>query len=98
MIKKKVANVDEALQGVSNNMTLMLGGFGLSGIPENAIATHVAKGLYSTGAGKEAEESIHLLTACEDLIYAAAQGWQEDKGGRYRDDIAISVADLEIDP
>jgi len=34
MIKKKVANVDEALQGVSNNMTLMLGGFGLSGIPK----------------------------------------------------------------
>jgi serine/threonine protein phosphatase PrpC len=66
-------------------------------LPENAIATHIAKGLYSTGAGKEAEENIHLLTACEDLIYAAAQGWQEDKGGRYRDDIAISVADLESD-
>lgn len=32
--------------------------------------------------------------ACEDLIYAAAQGWQNDKGGRYRDDIAISIADM----
>ena len=38
MINKKVANVDEALQGVSDAMTFMLGGFGLSGIPENAIA------------------------------------------------------------
>lgn len=38
MINKKVANVDEALQGVTDNMTLMFGGFGLSGIPENAIA------------------------------------------------------------
>ena len=38
MINKKVANVDEALQGVSDDMTFMLGGFGLSGIPENAIA------------------------------------------------------------
>mmetsp|Transcript_6603 Transcript_6603/g.10716 ORF Transcript_6603/g.10716 Transcript_6603/m.10716 type:complete len:585 (-) Transcript_6603:52-1806(-) len=64
-------------------------------IPENSIADHLAKGLYHN---KEAEQSIHLLTACEDLIYAAAQGWQEDKGGRYRDDIAISVADLESDP
>mmetsp|Transcript_27897 Transcript_27897/g.47204 ORF Transcript_27897/g.47204 Transcript_27897/m.47204 type:complete len:586 (-) Transcript_27897:1997-3754(-) len=64
-------------------------------IPENSIAEHVAKGLYNN---KEAEQNIHLLTACEDLIYAAAQGWQEDKGGRYRDDIAISVADLESDP
>ena len=67
-------------------------------LPEDSIAKHVAKGLYSTGTGKEDEQNIHLLTACEDLIYAAAQGWQEDKGGRYRDDIAISVSDLEYDP
>ena len=38
MITKKVAGVKEALQGVQSGMTLMLGGFGLSGIPENAIA------------------------------------------------------------
>ena len=38
MINKQVANVKEALDGVSNGMTLMLGGFGLCGIPENAIS------------------------------------------------------------
>ena len=38
MINKKVANVVEALKGVSNDMTFMFGGFGLSGIPENSIA------------------------------------------------------------
>lgn len=37
MINKKVTNVEEALQGVADNMTFMFGGFGLSGIPENAI-------------------------------------------------------------
>ncbi|WP_296634858.1 CoA transferase subunit A [Polaribacter sp.] len=37
MINKKVKNVQEALKGVKDNMTLMLGGFGLCGIPENAI-------------------------------------------------------------
>lgn len=37
MINKEVKNVQEALAGVSNGMTLMLGGFGLCGIPENAI-------------------------------------------------------------
>lgn len=37
MINKKVANVTEAMQGVTDDMTLMLGGFGLCGIPENAI-------------------------------------------------------------
>ncbi len=38
MINKTVADVSEACKGVSDNMTFMLGGFGLSGIPENAIA------------------------------------------------------------
>jgi 3-oxoacid CoA-transferase subunit A len=38
MINKKVSSVQEALQGIEDNMTLMVGGFGLCGIPENAIA------------------------------------------------------------
>lgn len=42
MITKKVAGVDAALEGVADGMTMMLGGFGLSGIPENAIAKLVA--------------------------------------------------------
>jgi 3-oxoacid CoA-transferase subunit A len=37
MIKKTVNNVQEALEGVKDGMTMMLGGFGLSGIPENSI-------------------------------------------------------------
>lgn len=45
MISKKVANVQEALSGVSDNMTCMFGGFGLSGIPENAIAELVRLGV-----------------------------------------------------
>ncbi|WP_233883292.1 CoA transferase subunit A [Tenacibaculum piscium] len=38
MIHKKVNNVQEALMDVKNGMTFMVGGFGLCGIPENAIA------------------------------------------------------------
>ena len=37
MIDKTVPNVREALRGLSDGMTLMLGGFGLCGIPENSI-------------------------------------------------------------
>jgi 3-oxoacid CoA-transferase subunit A len=37
MINKVVNNIEEALDGVEGNMTFMVGGFGLSGIPENAI-------------------------------------------------------------
>lgn len=45
MIRKTVANVEEALQGVKDGMTFMLGGFGLCGIPENAIAELVKLGV-----------------------------------------------------
>ncbi|MEN9875108.1 MAG: hypothetical protein RLZZ529_105 [Bacteroidota bacterium] len=43
MINKKVSSVHEALQGIEDGMTLLLGGFGLCGIPENAIAELVQK-------------------------------------------------------
>ncbi len=36
-INKVVANVEEATKGIKDGMTLMLGGFGLCGIPENCI-------------------------------------------------------------
>ncbi|KGO83227.1 MULTISPECIES: CoA transferase subunit A [Flavobacterium] len=44
MINKKVQNVEEALRDIKDGMTIMLGGFGLSGIPENSIAELVKKG------------------------------------------------------
>ena len=37
MINKVVDNIEKALDGVEGNMTFMVGGFGLSGIPENTI-------------------------------------------------------------
>lgn len=37
-INKVVANVEEATKGITDGMTLMVGGFGLCGIPENSIA------------------------------------------------------------
>jgi len=43
MINKKVNSVQEALQDIQNDATIMLGGFGLCGIPENSIAELVQK-------------------------------------------------------
>jgi 3-oxoacid CoA-transferase subunit A len=43
-MNKVVKDVNEALQGVEDGMTLMVGGFGLCGIPENSIAELVRKG------------------------------------------------------
>jgi acyl CoA:acetate/3-ketoacid CoA transferase alpha subunit len=37
MINKVVANADDALRDIKDHSTLMLGGFGLFGIPENCI-------------------------------------------------------------
>lgn len=45
MINKVVKNADEAIEGIKDGMTLMLGGFGLCGIPENSIAALVRKGV-----------------------------------------------------
>ncbi|MEM0941407.1 MAG: CoA transferase subunit A [Bacteroidota bacterium] len=41
MINKVVADAKKAIQGIEDNITLMLGGFGLCGIPENCIAALV---------------------------------------------------------
>lgn len=44
-ISKVVANAEEACQGIKSGMTLMVGGFGLCGIPENSIAQLVKLGV-----------------------------------------------------
>src|ERR1700754_829939 len=44
-MNKLVSNAEEAIKGIEDNMTLMLGGFGLCGIPENCIAALVKKGV-----------------------------------------------------
>ena len=44
-MNKVINNVTDAVQGIEDNMTLMLGGFGLCGIPENSIAELVKIGV-----------------------------------------------------
>lgn len=42
-LNKIVANADIAIQDIQDGMTIMLGGFGLCGIPENCITALVKK-------------------------------------------------------
>jgi 3-oxoacid CoA-transferase subunit A len=44
-ISKVVSNAEEACQGIESGMTLMLGGFGLCGIPEKSIDQLVKMGV-----------------------------------------------------
>ncbi len=44
-MNKVYATAKEAIAGISDNMTLMLGGFGLCGIPENCIAALAESGV-----------------------------------------------------
>lgn len=44
-MNKVVANAAEACKGIESGMTIMLGGFGLCGIPENSISELVNKGV-----------------------------------------------------
>lgn len=45
MINKVVANAEQAIADIVDGNTLMLGGFGLCGIPENCISALVKKGV-----------------------------------------------------
>src|SRR3954464_2455196 len=45
MINKVVSGADEAIRDIESGATIMLGGFGLCGIPENSIAALVKKGI-----------------------------------------------------
>src|ERR1043165_4263027 len=44
-MNKTVKNADEAIKDIGDGAVLMLGGFGLCGIPENSIAALVKKGV-----------------------------------------------------
>lgn len=44
-MNKVVSNADEAIKDINNGAVIMLGGFGLCGIPENGIAALVKKGV-----------------------------------------------------
>lgn len=44
-MNKVVSGAEEAIQGIEDGMTLMLGGFGLCGIPENCIGALVRRGI-----------------------------------------------------
>lgn len=45
-MNKVYNNADEALHDLGDGSTIMLGGFGLCGIPENCIAALVKKEVY----------------------------------------------------
>ncbi|MBS1981635.1 MAG: CoA transferase subunit A [Bacteroidetes bacterium] len=45
MIDKRVKDADEAVRDIADNSTLMIGGFGLCGIPENTISALLKKGV-----------------------------------------------------
>jgi 3-oxoacid CoA-transferase subunit A len=44
-MNKVVKNADEAIKGITDGMTLMVGGFGLCGIPENTITALLHSGI-----------------------------------------------------
>ncbi|MFY7733993.1 MAG: CoA transferase subunit A [Bacteroidia bacterium] len=45
MLQKVVSNADEAVKDINDGAVIMLGGFGLCGIPENSITALVKKGV-----------------------------------------------------
>jgi 3-oxoacid CoA-transferase len=80
---KRVANADAAIAGVPDGATILLGGFGLCGIPENLIAALVRKGakdltLVSNNAGVE-DFGIGLLLQTKQVKKMVASYVGENK-------------------
>jgi len=55
------------------------------------IGAVLAKALYE-------KDGAHPITAAEHLVFASANAWQQEKLGRYRDDIAIAFSTLRRPP
>lgn len=67
MMNKVFDSADDAIKDIPDNATLMIGGFGLSGIPENSIAAMVRLGIknlicISNNAGVDGFGLGQLLT------------------------------------
>ena len=80
---KRVANADAAIARVSDGATILLGGFGLCGIPENLIAALVKKGskdltLISNNAGVD-DFGIGLLLKTKQVKKMVASYVGENK-------------------
>ena len=70
-MNKVVQNAAEAIVGITDGMTLMLGGFGLCGIPENSIHALVKSGVknltcISNNAGVD-DFGIGLMLQCQQV-------------------------------
>jgi len=66
-----------------------------AGMMDYLAASEIARVL---GQSLFDKDGIHPVTACEILVFSAANAWQQDKQGRYRDDIAIAVSTLRTPP
>jgi acyl-CoA hydrolase len=53
---KRVASADAAIANLQDGMTVLMGGFGLCGIPENLIS---ARRAHARGVGRRAKVHLH---------------------------------------
>ena len=63
-MNKVVASADEAIQDIPDGATIMVGGFGLCGIPENLIRALVRKGTKNLTTISNNAESMAWASAC----------------------------------
>src|SRR5580700_4635336 len=92
-MNKVYKNADEAIADIKDGMTLMLGGFGLCGIPENCIAmaglgipAFFTPAGYGTeiAEGKETREfngKMYLMEMALHADFAMVKAWKGDTMG-----------------
>ena len=77
-MNKVVKNASEALYGIRDGMTLMVGGFGLSGLPENTIAALAASEVCPIDDNRSSKE--YRLEMVQVLLKRSLQAIMEKEG------------------
>ena len=95
-MNKVVSGVEEALVGIEDGMTLMLGGFGLCGIPENSISQLVKLGVkdltcISNNAGVDGNTGFtagsYQVAGADGAVLEKGKYlcvWQKGKDGKWK--------------
>ncbi len=99
-LNKLVSNYDEALQGLEDGMTIIAGGFGLCGIPENLIAQIQKMGtkdltIVSNNAGVD-EFGLGLLLQSQQVKKMIASYVGENK--LFEKQLLDGILEVELTP
>lgn len=99
-MNKVVANADEAIHDIQDGATILVGGFGLCGIPENLIAALARKGVknLTTVSNNMGVDDFGLGLLLQQGQIRSHKGSYVGENKRFEDLVLAGKLDLELIP